>query len=187
MRPFEISERKSFGNWEIDTIYSGRGSKKTLTERKSRLEFSAKIEARTAAAVKARLRGLRGEVGQGVFAKLVRTITSDNGVEFKDYEGIETINGKRNPIKLFYAHPYRSGERGSNENQNRFIRRFVPKGDDISLYSNKDIKGYLRFINTYPRRIFNGKSSADMINEWLSNGEFTQKEIEKIRKTFCID
>ena len=62
LRPFEISERKSFGNWEIDTIYSGRGSKNcllTLTERKSRLEFSAKIEARTAA-VTARLRGLRG-------------------------------------------------------------------------------------------------------------------------------
>ena len=57
--------------------------------------------------------------------------------------------------KVYYAHPYSSFERGSNENANKLIRRFIPKGADISSYSDEKIKYIENWINNYPRRIFN--------------------------------
>lgn len=64
---------------------------------------------------------------------------------------------------LFYCHPYRSNERGSNENANRLIRRFINKSEDISNYTDEYIKYVQDWINTLPRRMFNGKSSIDML------------------------
>ena len=55
----------------------------------------------------------------------------------------------------YYAHPYRSWERGSNENANRLIRRFIPKGTNIAFYSDQPIKEIEQWINNYPRKLFN--------------------------------
>ena len=65
-------------------------------------------------------------------------------------------------IRVYYAHPYRSSERGNNENQNGFIRRFIPKGIPISSFSDKYLSDVQNFINSYPRAIFNGSKSAKM-------------------------
>ncbi|MEG1550576.1 MAG: IS30 family transposase, partial [Ruthenibacterium sp.] len=59
-----------------------------------------------------------------------------------------------------YAHPYSSWERGSNENQNRIIRRFIPKGEDIGKYSSEEIECMEHWINNYPRRQFGYESAA---------------------------
>ena len=96
--------------------------------------------------------------------KLVVNI-HDNGSEFLDYEGIEkSLRGKNKRTQLYFAHPYSSWERGTNENINKMIRRFIPKGADISLYSEEAIKRIEVWINNYPRRIL-GYYSANKIYE----------------------
>jgi IS30 family transposase len=80
----------------------------------------------------------------------------DNGPEFLDMKGIErsVFNPQEKRTTCFYAHPYSAYERGSNENANKLIRRFVPKGTDIDKLSNKTIARIQHWINNYPRRIF---------------------------------
>ena len=88
----------------------------------------------------------------------------DNGVEFLDMEGVErsiTHPGEKRTI-AYYCHPYCSFERGSNENQNKLIRRHIPKGTDITEYTDADVKEIEAWINNYPRNMFNGLSAAEM-------------------------
>ena len=86
--------------------------------------------------------------------KRFKTITNDNGAEFMDSKAVEEMG-----IKYFYANSYCSYERGSSENNNKLIRRFIKKGDDIGKYSKTYINKIERFMNNYPRKIFNGKSA----------------------------
>ena len=72
-------------------------------------------------------------------------------------------------IAYYYAHSYSLWERGSNENNNKLIRRFIPKGTDISEISEEEIKRIEKWMNDYPRKIFNRKSANEM---YLS--EFTK-------------
>ena len=89
-----------------------------------------------------------------------KTITFDNGAEFMDYEGMEkSCLKKGNRTKIYYAHPYCSGERGTNENNNRMIRRWIPKGTLIDDISKEFIKQIENWINNYPRAMFDYKSS----------------------------
>jgi len=93
-----------------------------------------------------------------------KTITVDNGSEFLNFKGMEQsiINKEEKRVKIYYAHQYSSWERGTNEITNRLIRRFIPKGTDISKISIKRIKYIEKWINNYPRRLFNYKSSKQM-------------------------
>ena len=77
-----------------------------------------------------------------------------------DFKSIEEIG-----VLYFYAPAYCSGERGSNENNNKLIRRFLPKGTDISKISKRQIQKIEDRINSYPRKIFDGKSSNDVYSE----------------------
>lgn len=117
-----------------------------------------KMPDRKAESVVRCLNTLEKYYGKKSFRETFKTITCDNGVEFSDYEGI-TIDGR---TMLFYCHPYRSCERGSNENQNKLIRRWIKKGDDISKYSDKEIKAIEEWINNYPRKLFRGDSANDL-------------------------
>lgn len=75
-------------------------------------------------------------------------------------------NRKTKPrTKVYYAHPYCSGERGSNENGNRLIRRFIPKGTDITLISEEFIKQIENWINNYPRAMLKYKSTNQILEE----------------------
>lgn len=67
-------------------------------------------------------------------------------------------------VKIYYAHPYSSWERGTNENSNKLIRRFIPKGMDIAKISNEEIRYIENWINNYPRKILGYKSANDMIS-----------------------
>ncbi|MDD2958426.1 MAG: IS30 family transposase, partial [Lachnospiraceae bacterium] len=92
-----------------------------------------------------------------------KSITMDNGCEFSDQTGIEKsyCNKELKRTMVYYCHPYCSSERGSNENQNKFVRRFIPKGDSICLYSDKEIREMQDFMNNYPRDLFGGLSAYE--------------------------
>lgn len=190
-RPKEVLRRKKAFDWEMDTVYSGKGSKEVLlvlTERKTRSEICKRLPNRGAEAVASALTTIETKLGTQTFREVFHSITCDNGIEFSDCVGIEKSRFSNNKkTKLYYCHPYTSSERGSNENQNKMIRRKIPKGDDISLYSEKDIKHINTWINTYPREIFKGKSSYDMLCREYILGNISQKGFEKLRELTVSD
>ena len=160
----EINARESFGHWEGDSVIGTNKKGETFltfTERLTRMEIILKSPDKTAASTVRLINRLERKLGSSTFRKVFQSITFDNGTEFSDTRGIEysPYTGKKRTT-VFYCHPYCSSERGSNENQNGFIRRFVPKGTPISNISDSYIKYIQDFINNYPRGIFNGENSA---------------------------
>lgn len=164
-RPFNNDERK-FGDWEMDTV-KGR-KKKTkgclfvLTERLTRKEIVLKLKNQKASAVVDALDAIKRTWKEN-FSRVFKSITCDNGVEFSDYKNMRQ-NQDGTLTDIYYCHPYSSYERGSNENNNKLIRRHIPKGDDIDNYTDADIKQLENWINSYPRKIFGGKSSQEMFD-----------------------
>lgn len=171
-RPAEVETRETFGHWEMDTVVGQRGKSKksllVLTERKTRKEIIIELKRHTAENVVKAINGLERKWGK-MFYKVFKTITVDNGSEFADYEGLEkALNRKGSRTKLFYCHPYSSCERGSNENQNKLIRRHVPKGTDIDLLPKGKAKEVENWINNYPRGIFDFATSEEMFTAELA-------------------
>ena len=151
----------------MDTVVGKQGTKTVLlvlSERVMRKELIFKIPSKSQAAVVKVLDRLERKMGK-LFEETFKTITCDNGCENLDFEGIErSIRNKKRRTKVYYAHPYSSWERGTNENINKMIRRFIPKGIDISEFTSKQIEQIQHWINNYPRRIFNGLSANIMEN-----------------------
>lgn len=171
-RPVAVESREEFGHWEIDLIVGGKGKGAavllTLTERKTRKQIIRKLKDRTQGAVLRALNGIERQMGRAAFRQVFKSITADNGSEFLDHEALEqsVFSGKRTHI--YYAHPYSSWERGSNENANRMIRRFIPKGSDISTFSVKKIKSVENWINNYPRKILGFYSPEERFAELVA-------------------
>lgn len=163
-RGSEINARESFGHWEGDSVLGTNKKGETFltfTERLTRMEIILKSPDKTAASTVRLINRLERKLGSSTFRKVFQSITFDNGTEFSDTRGIEySPYTRKKRTSVFYCHPYCSSERGSNENQNGFIRRFVPKGTPISTISDSYIKYIQDFINNYPRGIFNGENSA---------------------------
>ena len=154
------SSEKREGDSVIGTIKKGE-TVLTMTERLTRMELIFKSPGKTEASTVAMLNRLERRIGSGNFRKIFKTITFDNGTEFSDVNGLEySPYTKKKRTSVYYCHPYCSSERGSNENQNGFIRRFIPKGTVISSYSKEYIQNVQDYINNYyPRAIFNGENS----------------------------
>ena len=169
-RPDEVKDREIFGHWEMDTVKGKQGVTKScmlvLTERKTRDEIIVKLPDQKAASVVEAIDRLERKWGD-MFTKVFRSITVDNGVEFSDYEGLErsVLHEGEKRTFAFYCHPYSSWERGSNENNNRLIRRHIPKGEDFDEKQDRDIEYIESWINNYPRGIFGFKTSAQLFEE----------------------
>ena len=169
-RPEEANTRKVYGHWEGDLVI---GTKKrgsvlfTLTERKTREEIIVKIPGKKAEYV-AQALDLIEKKYKKIFYTKFKTITFDNGCEFRNWKSLEKsydCRRKTPRTQVYYAHPYRSGERGSNENANRLIRRFIPKGINITPISEEYIQKIEDWINNYPRAMFNYKSTNEILSE----------------------
>lgn len=173
-RPDEVKDREIFGHWEMDTVKGKQGVTKScmlvLTERKTRDEIIVKLPDQKAASVVEAIDRLERKWGD-MFTKVFRSITVDNGVEFSDYEGLErsVLHEGEKRTFAFYCHPYSSWERGSNENNNRLIRRHIPKGEDFDEKQDRDIEYIENWINNYPRGIFGFKTSAQLFEEEIRN------------------
>jgi len=165
-RPLEAEERKVFGHWELDTVVGKQRTKAVLmvmTERSTGMEIIRKIKSKSEECIVRELDRLERKLGSKNFRENFKTITCDNGCENLDFKGMEQsvlTNGKR--MQVFYAHPYSAWERGSNENFNKLVRRFIPKGADITKYSKKYIAYIQHWINHYPRKKLNWKSSSEL-------------------------
>jgi IS30 family transposase len=130
----------------------------TLVERKTKKALYALVKNKTQKEVAAAIRRLRRRV-KGDFSAVFKTITADNGAEFL---GSEAIKKAAKCMEVYYAHPYSSWERGSNENGNRILRRFVPKGTDIGKLTERELQRIEDWVNNYPRKILAYKTAAQM-------------------------
>ena len=169
-RPKEANTREEYGHWEGDLVIGSKNKGAalfTLTERKTREEIIVKIPGKKAEYVVEALDFIERKYKKEFYNKF-KTITFDNGGEFRKWKQLEKSYDKRRKktrTEVYYAHPYRSGERGSNENANRLIRRFIPKGVDITPIAEEYIQKIENWINNYPRVMFNYKSTNEILSE----------------------
>ena len=173
-RPEEVEKRQEFGHWEIDLIVGPIGSKAallTLVERKTRNLITKKLADKTNHSVMRALNSIERKCGPALFRKQFKSITADNGCEFLNVDRLQaSIASKQKRTAFFYAHPYSSWERGSNENANKIIRRFIAKGRKIENFTQATINTIENWINNYPRKIINFKTAHQLF----------QNEIKKI-------
>ncbi len=179
-RPKDVLERLEAGHWEGDTLYSSRRSSKqallTLVERKTRTQLILKIPDRRAHSVTEALDKIERQLGSSLFRHIFKSITLDNGSEFSDVFGLErSIFTGTKRTELYFAHPYCSSERGTNENHNGIIRRFLPKGTNFSLIREMQIREIQDWMNTYPRKILKGFTPIQVFKQEFG---FTQEMIK---------
>ena len=169
-RPEEVNSRQTFGHWEMDTVYSGKETAPdtllVLTERMTRKEIIEKMPDRSAVSAVDAFNRIRLRFG-GCFSQIFKTVTVDNGVEFSDVAGLERANTD-DATKFYYCHPYCSQERGSNENQNRMIRRKYPKGTDLSKLTPEQVTDLESWINNYPRKLLGWQTSEMLFQQCVS-------------------
>ena len=150
LRPQEVNERTTFGHWEIDTVVGkktkGEPVLLTLTERLTRYMLVLKIKAKDEVSVKEAIQSMTQS--NPYFAKLFKSVTSDNGSEFASLS-----DALHNISDVYFTHPYSSWERGTNENHNGLLRRYLPKGKSLKDYSDNQIQRFTQKLNHLPRKI----------------------------------
>ena len=159
-RPAEANARSRIGDWEIDTMISGKGDNTvliTMVDRKSRY-----LIARLAPTRKA-------EVFQNEVCKLIRskgrrviTVTSDNGTEFAEHKKI----AKRMKIDFFFARAHHPWERGTNENTNGLLRQYIPTGTRLK-FAERIIREGVKKINSRPRKVLGYRTATEVFLEYL--------------------
>jgi IS30 family transposase len=161
-RPEIVDKRERIGDWEGDTIIgAGRqGAIVTLVERKSRFTLLKQVANRTAAVVEDAILDLLKS-----YPAATHTITLDNGKEFANHQSI----AQKLQSKVYFAHPYASWERGTNENTNGLIRQYFPKGSDFSSISDDQISFVKERLNDRPRKCLDFQAPA-MVFSHVSPG-----------------
>ena len=184
-RPDEIEKRLIFGNFELDTVLGKKRGKHeclmTLTERKTRFEIIFKLKCKTAEEVVNKFNQIK-EFMKSNYNKFFKSITTDNGTEFSRF--LEII--KDTKTKIYFCHPYCSGEKGTNEKSNSIIRYFIPKGSLIENYSFKEINDIANWMNNYPRKILNYKTPLEALMEEFSDKNIINKIYKLQEKINCF-
>jgi IS30 family transposase len=161
-RPIIVEQRERAGDLEIDTIIgkNHKGAVVTINDRASGKLKMVKVESKDATLVaKATIQALADWKDQ------LKTITADNGKEFAMHKMISTgLN-----IDFYFAKPYHSWERGSNENLNGLIRQYIPKKSDFTNITNDQIKYIEEELNNRPRKRFNFETPNTIFNQLITN------------------
>lgn len=157
-RPEIINQRARIGDWEGDTIIGKDKKPAILThiERKSGLVLGDKLERATAEAVKQKT----VERFKRISRDKKYTITYDNGSAFSEHDTTERQTG----LTIYFAYPYHSWERGTNENVNGLLRQFFPKKTIFATITQKDIQKAVRLLNNRPRKRLNYSTPYEVFN-----------------------
>jgi len=157
-RPQEANRRQRLGDWEGDTIV-GKGRKGylvTCVDRASRYLMARKVKTCASEPVAERLQETIGKLP----ASKRHTLTLDNGREFARPIELE----RRLSLQIFFAHPYHSWERGTNENTNGLLRQYMPKSSDLSLVTDKQLRSYVCALNHRPRKCLGYRSPFEVFH-----------------------
>ena len=159
-RPLHIEARRQVGHWECDTVIgaSHKGAVVTLVERKSGYAVMAKVEKKTSELVSSAI----VDKLQPMAAR-VKTLTFDNGKEFAGHAHID----QQLQSTAYFARPFASWERGSNENLNGLLRQYVPKKRAMSTVSDEEIRMIQNRLNNRPRKRLGFKTPAEVFHQSL--------------------
>jgi len=153
-RPEAAESRSEIGHWEVDTVHgSGRGSIATIVDRKTGYVLIGKLKNRTAQNTNERLRKLIAKHPESF-----TTITADNGCEFHGYRELEEGTG----VEFYFATPYASWERGTNENTNGLIRQYLHKGCCMDDLTQGRCNAIARKLNDRPRKRHGFQTPAEL-------------------------
>ena len=156
-RPKVVDKKLRYGDWELDTVEVSRGSEYiiTLVERKSKYLITQKTKSKKADTVAELIIDALKPI-----KNIVKTITTDNGVEFSAFKKVE----KALDTKIYFTDPYSSWQKGINENTNGLIRQFIPKRgkNKINHISYKKLENIEYLINNRPRKTLNYKTPNDV-------------------------
>ena len=157
-RPQHIALRNEVGHWEGDLVI-GKNHKSaigTIVERKTRFTLIVKLEPKKAGEVANEFSEILNKLNP-IYKK---TMTYDNGIEMARHEKITQNTG----IKIYFAHPYSSWERGTNENTNGLIRRYLPKGTNFNEIHINQLQIIQEKLNNRPRKIIGYKTPKEMMD-----------------------
>ena len=160
-RPQTTNDRLFYGHWEGDTVRGNRhsGYLVTLVERKSGYALVGHIPHAT----KEQFRLCAEQLLAPLPPHLKRSVTLDNGTEMQDYEALERHTG----IRVYFAHPYHSWERGTNENLNGLLRQFFPKQMSFAHLTQQEIDLAVTLLNTRPRKRHGYVSPATLLKPYM--------------------
>jgi IS30 family transposase len=150
-RPAEAETRERVGDWEGDTVHGKGGNLVTLVDRKSGYLSAYPVQRRT-----------RRQVTRAINIQLkghqVHTLTLDNGKEFAGHERIAL----KSSCDVYFADPYASWQRGTNENTNGLLRQYFPKGSDFSKMTVAGVSKVVAKINLRPRKRLGWKTPYEV-------------------------
>lgn len=158
-RPEHIENREEIGHWEGDLVI-GKGQKSaigTIVERRSRYTCIIKLKNRKSNTVTKQF----AKEFKNLDKVLTKSMTYDNGVEMAQHKKLTQQTG----VIVYFAHPYASWERGTNENTNGLIRRFYPKGTDFNKITESQLKAVQNSLNNRPRKVLNFKTPMEVLTQ----------------------
>ena len=146
VRPPEIEDRVMPGHWEGDFIKGARNKSSVgvLVERKSRLVLLAKMDNATAEAA---LQGFTAKLNS-IAEPLRQTLTYDQGKEMAHHIALQANTG----VRVYFCDPHSPWQRGTCENTNGLLRQYLPKGTDLSVYTQRELDAIADLLNTRPRK-----------------------------------
>ena len=154
-RPADVETRQEFGHFEADAVLSGKRKGQavaTFVERKSRLTIVKRLNGRDSTSMTKAILELANQLGDNL-----KTLTVDHGKEFANYNLIEEQTG----VPLYFAHAYSPPKRGSNENRNRVLRRFIPKGQPIDEITDDELIQINWYLNSRPLKCLNWRTPIE--------------------------
>lgn len=161
-RPKNVLNRKRVGHWEGDLINGrdGTGHIVTLVERMTRQTLFCRVPSKETAVVMAAVIGLLGALPRGV----LKSLTFDNGKEFAAFKQLEQALG----LKVYFAKPYHSWERGTNENRNGIVRMVLPKGRTFDDILEAELKRIDSLLNDRPLKCLGWRTPREAFNALLN-------------------
>jgi len=161
-RPAHIELRIEVGHWEADLmiVIGQKSAIGTIVERKTRFTFIVKLENRKSETVTYQFAKILNTLPQFIR----KTMTYDNGMEMANHQWLTNNTG----MNIFFAHPYSSWERGTNENTNGLIRRFLPKGTDFNKITEKELKAIENNLNNRPKKVLGYRTPNELMMQEIN-------------------
>lgn len=170
-RSTAANERREYGHFEADTMVSAR-------KHRTSVSLAALVDRKSRYVRLRKLFNLKPETNRLALEAMARDIhrkslTLDNGIENKDHERLAENLG----IDVYFCDPYSSWQKGSVENVNGIIRRFIPKGSNINDYSDREIRRIEDYLNHTPKKCLSYKTPYEVMTE---NHLFLNKKITRV-------